>query len=205
MDRPVRNRPAARRGFTLIELLVVIAIIAVLIALLLPAVQQAREAARRTHCKNNLAQIGLALHNYYDMWETLPPGTVNPEGPIRWEEQGYHFSWTVALLPMLDQQPHPLEFHAGDGGILAFPEIAVMNENRLGLELDRPFDQGAAGGDAGYQGLDFAAALHLQTIGRVIAKKLRLQQGVQFSQQGIALQHGDQLRKGANMERCGNP
>ena len=93
------------RGFTLIELLVVIAIIAVLIALLLPAVQQAREAARRTQCKNNLAQIGLALHNYYDMWEVLPPGTVNPEGPIRWEEQGYHFSWTVALLPMLDQQP----------------------------------------------------------------------------------------------------
>ncbi|MCA9068000.1 MAG: DUF1559 domain-containing protein, partial [Planctomycetaceae bacterium] len=87
-----------------IELLVVIAIIAILIALLLPAVQQAREAARRATCKNNLAQIGLALHNYDQQWECLPPGTVNPTGPIRWEEQGYHFSWTMALLPFLDQE-----------------------------------------------------------------------------------------------------
>ncbi len=67
-----------RRGFTLIELLVVIAIIAILIALLLPAVQQAREAARRSTCKNNFKQIGLALHNYHDTHSVFPPAAINP-------------------------------------------------------------------------------------------------------------------------------
>jgi prepilin-type N-terminal cleavage/methylation domain-containing protein/prepilin-type processing-associated H-X9-DG protein len=93
----------SQRGFTLIELLVVIAIIAILIALLLPAVQQAREAARRTQCKNNLMQIGIAMHNYEMAFEMLPSGTVNLTGPIRNLEEGYHMSWTVQLLPAMEQ------------------------------------------------------------------------------------------------------
>ena len=70
----LRHRHVSGRGFTLIELLVVIAMIAVLISLLLPAVQAAREAARRASCVNNLKQLGLALHNYISVNDTLPPG-----------------------------------------------------------------------------------------------------------------------------------
>ena len=87
------------RGFTLIELLVVIAIIAVLIALLLPAVQQAREAARRTQCKNNLKQIGLALHNYESTFARLPPGNFGGMGGCN--DDG--LAWSFVILPYIDQ------------------------------------------------------------------------------------------------------
>jgi len=103
MKKQNRGFPPARAGFTLIELLVVIAIIAVLIALLLPAVQMAREAARRTQCRNNLMQLILAVHNYEQSHEVLPPGVVNPDGPIKNEPKGYHFSWMVQILPFIDQ------------------------------------------------------------------------------------------------------
>lgn len=91
-----------KRGFTLIELLVVIAIIAILVALLLPAVQQAREAARRSQCKNNLKQIGLALHNYHETHKSFPMGLSI--GPPRWTG-GNKGTWMIQILPFIDQAP----------------------------------------------------------------------------------------------------
>lgn len=94
-----------KRGFTLIELLVVIAIIAVLIALLLPAVQQAREAARRSQCKNNLKQLGLALHNYHDTFGMFAPGVVGSDSTGADSTNGTAWGWTTMILPNMDQAP----------------------------------------------------------------------------------------------------
>lgn len=108
MHRTVR-RPARPSAFTLIELLVVIAIIAILIALLLPAVQQAREAARRTQCRNNLKQLGLAAHNYHDIYNQLPPGSIMPfrsDLSTRNLPEPYkNISCMASLLPQIDQAP----------------------------------------------------------------------------------------------------
>ncbi len=96
-------RPRVRRGFTLIELLVVIAIIAILIGLLLPAVQQAREAARRSACKNNLRQLVLAMHNYESTHGLLPPGYLHKFDPAGSGANFMGFSWGLMILPQLEQ------------------------------------------------------------------------------------------------------
>ncbi len=146
--RDLRSR-RARRGFTLIELLVVIAIIAILIALLLPAVQQAREAARRSQCLNNLKQIGIAIHNHHDargrfpygyqskVWADDPTGTV-PAGHFRWStlaeltpylEQSVIYDKIDLTVPMIggpDAQP------TGE------PPYAVFNQNAPYVRLAVP-------------------------------------------------------------------
>ncbi|MEZ5952039.1 MAG: DUF1559 domain-containing protein [Planctomycetaceae bacterium] len=133
-------------AFTLIELLVVIAIIAILVALLLPAVQQAREAARRSSCKNNLKQIGLALHNYHDTYNTFPMGISHHKAGCAldagdadgmyvafWDERFGSWTWQAMLMPMLEQgttydqvgvgvrEAHAALLDATRRGILATP------------------------------------------------------------------------------------
>ena len=116
----------SRRGFTLIELLVVIAIIAILIALLLPAVQQAREAARRTECRNILKQWGLALHNYHDNFNVLPSGGMGM--PNAAATPANNFSMHVRLLPYVDQAPLYNQFDMNLHYDTA-PNLALKNQS----------------------------------------------------------------------------
>lgn len=130
--------PSLSRGFTLIELLVVIAIIAILIALLLPAVQQAREAARRTQCKNNLKQMGIAFHNYHDAHGVFPKGGYggNLSSPAMYNTANAlgcrQVSWGTSLLPYLDQATvyhrwdHSLWYLEGSNQELAQTRLSVF-------------------------------------------------------------------------------
>ena len=144
--------PRCRRGFTLIELLVVIAIIAVLVSMLLPAVQQAREAARRSSCQNNLRQLGLALHNYESTYSVLP-GLGTPSQ--------YNFSVQAKLLPYVEQGglsglidfDVPLLTGSGPGQVIN-PVQARAANTVVPLFLC-PSDGGPAQYSGGYAGLNY--------------------------------------------------
>ena len=137
--RQLQNARRKHRGVTLIELLVVIAIIAILIALLLPAVQQAREAARRTQCKNNLKQLALALHNYHDTYNVFPPGCVLPRtGAITTYPptsintnmaRTAGWTWSMFLLPYLEQS----SMYTSTAGVQPVMGRAVTDPNMLRL------------------------------------------------------------------------
>ncbi len=124
---PARRRAA---GFTLIELLVVIAIIAILVALLLPAVQQAREAARRSSCKNNLKQLGLAVHNYHDTFRVLPPGWIAQN--LQTANGRGNWAWSAFLLPYVEQGPLFDTLDVGDTRLSDVITNGIANANDPG-------------------------------------------------------------------------
>lgn len=141
LSRDLKNTASqtakSRRGFTLIELLVVIAIISVLVALLMPAVQQARESARRTDCKNNLKQMGIAMHSYHEMWKAFPIGALHSRTPSLVYSEDRGASFFVALLPHIEQANVYKQLDLGAAGGAgnmenpANPNGAVLNGFKL--------------------------------------------------------------------------
>jgi len=132
------------RAFTLVELLVVIAIIGTLVGLLLPAVQSAREAARRCSCLNNTTQLGLALHNHEFHTGHFPAGVTNPDGPIINEAVGQHVSWTVHVLPYMEQN---VIFRMFDQQAGAYAEVNDKLRRSNIAVLRCPSSPGPRGGD----------------------------------------------------------
>jgi prepilin-type N-terminal cleavage/methylation domain-containing protein/prepilin-type processing-associated H-X9-DG protein len=138
-------RSRARSAFTLVELLVVIAIIGILVALLLPAVQAAREAARRMSCSNNLKQIGLGLHNYVDTYKVFPCGWMY-DGAPNLECWG----WGALILPFVEQAPLHAQLRVSTGSF--FNQLASPNWQPIVDGVERPLPVYMCPSDTGYQG-----------------------------------------------------
>ncbi len=141
----MRNRRS--RGFTLVELLVVIAIIGILIALLLPAVQAAREAARRSQCSNNMKQIGLALHNYADSFKSFPSGWI-------WPGSGNHecWSWSALILPYMEQGPLHEQVGVVGNQLWEYQALAGPAWNTIKQGLETPLSAFICPSDTEYYG-----------------------------------------------------
>ncbi len=160
-----------KRGFTLIELLVVIAIIATLVAILLPAVQQAREAARRSSCKNNLKQLGLGLHNYHDTYNVFPPGFIvqAQQGGANTMPPGFdinigishsdgsgrvdsYWAWGAMILPQIEQGALYDTLRVGSvmlSDALTNPNTLLQAQQKIAI-FSCPSDQVEEGNAAGY-------------------------------------------------------
>ena len=135
-------------GFTLVELLVVIFIIGLLVALLLPAVQSAREAARRAQCANNLKQIGLALHGYHDVWQNFSPAYLTQH--VTGLELGTGWAWGMLVLPYLEQRPvyDAANFDLGFGEVAA-PLVGLFENGTVRRVSVSMFLCPSAGGGEG--------------------------------------------------------
>ena len=145
------------RGFTLVELLVVIAIIGILIGMLLPAVQAVREAARRTQCMNNIAQIGIALHDYEFAQEEFPAGVTNPTGPVTSDEVGIDVSFLVEILPHIEQMGIAIRFDKSLGAYA--PANAAAREREISTYLC-PSNYTSGQNESGTAGISCYAGCH---------------------------------------------
>ena len=160
---------AANRGFTLVELLVVIAIIGILVALLLPAVQAAREAARRMQCGNNLKQLGLALHNYHDVYKTFPPDAIwhgNAKGTTPSATTVRNYTWMCMTLPFMEQRSLIDQINFSLPALAELTRIQISGSPALAFQIPSllcPSDPGfttpprgigitSYGGNAGWDG-----------------------------------------------------
>jgi prepilin-type N-terminal cleavage/methylation domain-containing protein len=135
----------SKQGFTLVELLVVIAIIGILVALLLPAVQAAREAARRMSCGNNSKQIGLALHNYHDIHKQFPSGWLW-DGGSNWET----WSWSTLILPFMEQQGTYNQLGIGDLNLWQYYDVTGPDWLRVKGVLETPLKSFICPSDTGF-------------------------------------------------------